>query len=101
MKPTPYEILIAYRVIKGNTDGCIEAGDLIYFFEDGCLVCSEVGFLPSEELSAEILDFEAVPDERHFDYSDRFAERLLDIERVQQAIQRQKDQSKLKKIKEK
>ena len=55
---------IAYRVIKGNTDGSIEKGDLIYIdSRDGSIVCKQAcGWFDKEELDNTITDFKCEKD---------------------------------------
>ncbi len=52
-----------YRVTKGNTDGSIEAGDIIYIDKnDGSLVnCKANGWLNKDELVPKVMDFEYEP----------------------------------------
>lgn len=57
------EPLKAYRVTSGNTDGSINTGNVIWLSEDGSLnVMGEGvnGFYTHDELTPEIMDFEAV-----------------------------------------
>lgn len=50
----------AYHVTKGNSDGSVLAGDIIYVdSKSGDLVANTVGWLSSDELTKEIMDFEA------------------------------------------
>ena len=87
-----YEPYIMYIVTKGNSDGCLEEGDLIYFDETGNLIGTN-GFLTPDELDASIMDFKAEPDSVWFIYHDKFANRSweLKIEKIKDAIQRQFD----------
>ena len=50
----------AYKVIKGNSDGSVLAGDIIYIdSKSGDLVANTVGWLSHDELTQGIMDFEA------------------------------------------
>lgn len=50
----------AYKVVKGNSDGSVLAGDIIYIdSKNGDLVANTIGWLSSDELTEEIMDFEA------------------------------------------
>lgn len=50
----------AYKVVKGNSDGSVLAGDIIYIdSKSGDLVANTVGWLFHDELTSEIMDFEA------------------------------------------
>ena len=53
--------LTPYKVTKGNTDGCVKKGDIIWQSEDGILnLASDVtGFLTPDELTDDVMDFEA------------------------------------------
>lgn len=54
-----------YRVTKGNTDGSIRAGDLIYIdSRDDSLVLPGEGWLDKEELTPPVMDFEYKLDAR-------------------------------------
>ena len=47
-----------YKVVKGNTDGSIRAGDLIYIeSRDDSLVLPGEGWLDKEELTPPVMDF--------------------------------------------
>lgn len=49
----------AYKVVKGNSDGSVLAGDIIYIdSKNGDLVANTIGWLSSDELTEEIMDFE-------------------------------------------
>ena len=53
---------VVYRVTKGNTDGCVEIGDILVLDgEDSSLniFITGGGWLDKEELTPEIMDFEA------------------------------------------
>ena len=54
-----------YRVTKGNTDGSIRAGDLIYIdSRDDSLVLPGEGWLCKEELTPTVMGFECKLDAR-------------------------------------
>ena len=54
-----------YRATKGNTDGSIRAGDLIYIdSRDDSLVLPGEGWLYKEELTPPVMDFECKLDAR-------------------------------------
>lgn len=55
-----------YKVVKGNTDGSIRAGDLIYIdSRNGSLVLPGAkGWLDKEELTSPVMDFECELDAR-------------------------------------
>lgn len=56
---------VVYLVTKGNSDGSIKAGDLIYF--DGkYTLWAPAGFANKDELTDEIMDFESRPSNEHF-----------------------------------
>ena len=50
-----------YRVTKGNTDGCVIVGDILYIDgKTGKLVVNHGGgWLEPDELTPEVMDFEA------------------------------------------
>ncbi|MBR3645626.1 MAG: hypothetical protein IKN54_04345 [Lachnospiraceae bacterium] len=56
--------LVVYRVTKGNTNGCISKNEIVWMSKDGSLNIAnrdgDSGFLTSDELTSEIMDFEAV-----------------------------------------
>ena len=52
-------------VTKGNTDGCIQANDRVYYLPDGTLMCCGCGWLEKDELTPEITDFEYIIDPEH------------------------------------
>ena len=56
--------LIPFRVTKGNTDGSIEKGELLWFSDNGMLNIAgkDGGFMTPDELTDEITDFEAEVD---------------------------------------
>ena len=53
---------VVYRVTKGNTDGSVFAGELVYLDKNtGDLVFDECGWLEKADLSDDIMDFECEP----------------------------------------
>ena len=62
------EPLKAYRVTKGNTDGCLVKGDFLWQSENGILNAFG-GFMTPDELTPEIMDFEAEPDNDYVVYA--------------------------------
>ena len=65
-----------YRVTKGNTDGCLHKGDLIWISKNGILnrATAPSGFLMPDELNDEILDFEAEVDSKYEIFVTAYAE---------------------------
>ena len=53
-------------VTKGNTDGSILKGDVLYFGSDGVLVNLTVGgWLDKEDLTPSVMDFKYRVDKKH------------------------------------
>jgi len=50
---------IVYKVIKSNTDGCIQSGDLIFIDSKTGQLISQYGFLNPSELTNDVMDFDA------------------------------------------
>ncbi len=72
-----FKPLTPYRVTKGNTDGNIFEKDLIWFSENGILNCAtgnSCGFLMPDELTDEIMDFEAKVDNAYEVYVTPYSE---------------------------
>lgn len=51
------------RVTKGSTDGTVRVGDRVYYAPDGSFCLSSGGFITPDDLTDEILSFEAVVDD--------------------------------------
>lgn len=49
----------AYKVVKGNSDGSVLAGDIIYIDSKSGDLVENIGWLSHDELTPEIMDFEA------------------------------------------
>lgn len=74
-----------YRIIKGNTDGGISPGDLIYIDkQDKSLVWvnHEGGWLNKEELTSEVMDFECELAPGYYVYRDKWCARIQRKEAV-------------------
>lgn len=55
------EQIKAYEIVKGNTDGSLFPGDIIWFSANGDLNCCTPpsGCIAKEELNPQMMDFEA------------------------------------------
>lgn len=78
--------LTPYQVTRSNTDGCLMVGEMVWFSENGTLNVIDShgwhGFLTLDELTHDIMDFQAVQDNRYIVIENEKCEMLINREKL-------------------